>query len=162
MENRRQSWGNFGLFTYLKLKDGTDPVQFDKKLEEMYPKFMASIFEQFGVTIDYLLQPITKIHLYPVGEGSSEASGDIQFVKIFIIIAIFLLVIAGINYMNLTTARSAKRSREVGIRKVAGAHQSMLIRQFLTESVVLTVFSLIISIGLCYLFLPNFNTFSGK
>lgn len=137
-------------------------MAFDKKLEEMYPKFMASIFEQYGVTIDYILQPITKIHLYPVGEGSTEASGDIRFVKIFIIIAIFLLVIAGINYMNLTTARSAKRSREVGIRKVAGAHQSMLIRQFLTESVVLTLFSLIISIGLCYLFLPNFNTFSGK
>ncbi len=162
LESRRQSWGNFGLFTYLKLKEGTDVVAFDKKLEEMYPKFMAEIFENVGVHIDYILQPLTDIHLYPISEGETEASGDIRFVKIFFIIAVFLLVIAGINYMNLTTARSVKRSREVGIRKVAGAHQGMLIRQFLTESVVLTIFSLIISVGLCFIFLPNFNLISGK
>ena len=162
LESRRQSWGNFGLFTYLKLKEGTDVEAFDKKLEEMYPKFMASIFENVGVHIDYILQPLSDIHLYPISEGDTEASGDIRFVKIFFIIAIFLLVIAGINYMNLTTARSVKRSREVGIRKVAGAHQGMLIRQFLTESIVLTMVSLIISIGLCFILLPNFNVISGK
>ncbi|MCD4747083.1 MAG: ABC transporter permease [Bacteroidales bacterium] len=162
LESRRQSWGNFGLFTYVKLKEGTDLAAFDKKLEEMYDKFMAEIFKQYGVFIDYELQPISKIHLYPIGEGESEASGDIRFVKIFFLIAVFMLVIAGINYMNLTTARSTKRSREVGIRKVAGAHRSMLIRQFLTESVVLTVISLIISVGLCYILLPNFNNISGK
>lgn len=162
LESRRQSWGNFGLPTYLKLKEGTDVIAFDKKLEEMYDKFMADIFKQFNVHIDYELQPISKIHLYPIGEGETEASGDIRFVKIFFIIAIFLLLIAGINYMNLTTARSVKRSREVGIRKVAGAHQSMLIRQFLTESVVLTLVSLLISLALCYLLLPQFNLLSGK
>lgn len=162
LESRRQSWGNFGLFTYLKLKEGTDVIAFDKKLEEMYDKFMAEIFENIGVHIDYELQPISKIHLYPIGEGEPEASGDIRFVKIFFLIAVFLIVIAGINYMNLTTARSVKRSREVGIRKVAGAHQGMLIRQFLTESIVLTIFSMIISLGLCYLLLPQFNLISGK
>jgi len=72
IEERRESWGNFGLYTYLKLKPGTDPVAFDKKLEEMYDKFMAEIFEQYGVFIDYELQPVTKIHLYPVGEGDAE------------------------------------------------------------------------------------------
>lgn len=159
---RRESWGNFGLYTYLKLKPGTDPVAFDKKLEEMYDKFMAEIFKEVGVYIDYELQPITDIHLYPVGEGESEASGDIRFIKIFFLIAIFMLLIAGINYMNLTTARSAKRSREVGIRKVVGAHQGLLVRQFLTESVVLTIISLILSLVLCYLLLPNFNVLSGK
>jgi len=162
LEQRRQSWGNFGVPTYLKLKEGTDVEDFDKKLEEMYDKFMAQIFKQYNVFIDYELQPISKIHLYPIGEGETEASGDIRFVRIFFIIAVFLLLIAGINYMNLTTARSVKRSREVGIRKVAGAHQSMLVRQFLTESVVLTIFSLIISLGLCYLLLPQFNVLSGK
>ncbi|MEZ5084236.1 MAG: FtsX-like permease family protein [Bacteroidales bacterium] len=159
---RRESWGNFGLYTYVKLKPGTDPVAFDKKLEEMYDKFMADIFKEVGVYIDYELQPITNIHLYPVGEGESEASGDIRFIKIFFLIAIFMLLIAGINYMNLTTARSAKRAREVGIRKVVGAHQGLLVRQFLTESVVLTIISLILSLGLCYLLLPNFNDLSGK
>lgn len=162
LETRRQSWGNFGLFTYVLLKPGTDPVAFDKKLEEMYDKFMADIFKEHGVYIDYELQPITSIHLYPIGEGDSEPSGDIRFVRIFLLIAIFMLVIAGINYMNLTTARSAKRAREVGIRKVAGAHQSLLIRQFLTESVVLTLISLILSLGICYTLLPNFNDLSGK
>ncbi len=160
--DRRESWGNFGLYTYVKLQPGTDPIAFDKKLEEMYDKFMAEIFKEVGVFIDYELQPITDIHLYPVGEGESEASGDIRFIKIFFLIAIFLLVIAGINYMNLTTARSAKRSREVGIRKVVGAHQGLLVRQFLTESVVLTIISLILSLGLCYVLLPNFNTLTGK
>ena len=159
---RRQSWGNFGLFTYVKLKPGTDPVVFDKKLEEMYDKFMAEIFEDYGVFVDYELQPIADIHLYPVGEGESEASGDIRFIKMFFLIAIFMLVIAGINYMNLTTARSAKRAREVGIRKVVGAHQGLLVKQFLTESIVLTLISLILSLGLCYLLLPNFNVLSGK
>ncbi len=162
IESRRQSWGSFGLPTYIKLKEGTDLAAFDKKLEEMYPKFMAPIFENIGVHIDYVIQPISEIHLYPLSEGESEASGDIRFVRIFFIIAVFMLIIAGINYMNLTTARSVKRSREVGIRKVAGAHQGMLIRQFLTESVVLTIFSLIISIGLCFILLPNFNLISGK
>jgi len=159
---RRQSWGNFGLYTYIKLKPGTDPVAFDKKLEEMYDKFMAEIFEQYGVFVDYELQPITNIHLHPVGEGDSEASGDIRFIRIFFLIAAFMLVIAGINYMNLTTARSAKRAREVGIRKVAGAHQGLLVRQFLIESVVLTIISLILSLGLCYFLLPNFNVLTGK
>ncbi len=162
VESRRQSWGNFGLPTYLKIKEGTDMVAFDKKLEKMYDKFMASIFKQFNVTIDYELQPISKIHLYPIGQGETEASGDIRFVQIFLIIALFMLIIAGINYMNLTTARSAKRSREVGIRKVAGAHKGMLIRQFLMESVVLTIISLLISLLLCYFLLPNFNDISGK
>jgi len=162
LESRRQSWGNFGLPTYLLLKEGTDVAAFDKKLEEMYAKFMAPIFENVGVYIDYQLQPLGDIHLYPIGEGDSEASGDIRFVRIFFIIAIFLLLIAGINYMNLTTARSVKRSREVGIRKVAGAHQGMLIRQFLAESVVLTIVSMLISLLLCYFLLPQFNLLSGK
>ncbi len=162
IESRRQSWGNFGLPTYLLLKEGTDVAAFDKKLEEMYAKFMAPIFENVGVYIDYQLQPLGDIHLYPIGEGDSEASGDIRFVRIFFIIAIFLLLIAGINYMNLTTARSVKRSREVGIRKVAGAHQGMLIRQFLAESVVLTIVSMLISLLLCYFLLPQFNLISGK
>ena len=161
VEERRQSWGNFGVPSYILLKEGTDPIVFDRKLEEMYTNFMASIFEQYGVHIDYILQPITKIHLYPVDENDSEA-GTIQFVKIFFIIALFLLLIAGINYMNLTTARSAKRSREVGIRKVAGAYKSMLIRQFLTESVVLTLISLVFSLLACYLLIPSFNTLSEK
>jgi len=162
LESRGQSWGNFGVPTYLKLKKGTDIAAFDKKLEEMYPKFMAKIFENVGVKVDYVLQPLAEIHLNPIGQGESEASGNIRFVKIFFLIAVFLLVIAGINYMNLTTARSVKRSREVGIRKVAGAHQGMLIRQFLAESVVLTIFSLLISLVLCYIFLPQFNLISGK
>lgn len=162
VSERRQSWGNFGVYTYLKLSPGTDPVAFDTKLEEMYDKFMAEIFEQYGVFIDYDLQPVTKIHLYPVGEGDSEPSGDIRFIRIFFLIALFLLVIAGINYMNLTTARSAKRAREVGIRKVAGAHRGLLVKQFLTESVVLTLLSLALSLGICYLLLPNFNTLTGK
>jgi len=123
---------------------------------------MAEIFERMGINIVYELLPITRIHLYSDFEGEPVPVGNIQFIYIFIVIIVFLLTIACINYMNLATARSTKRSKEVGIKKVAGSSRKTLIWQFISESLVLTLISLTISLLLCYLLLPVFNNISGK
>jgi len=115
-----------------------------------------------GIKIVYELLPITRIHLYSDFEGEPVAVGKVQFIYIFLVIIVFLLTIASINYMNLATARSTKRSKEVGIRKVAGSSRRALIRQFLLESLALTIISLAVSLLLCYLLLPVFNNISGK
>ena len=156
------SWGSFHIYTYILLREGADYKALEAKLPEMYKNYMAEIFERMGINIVYELLPITRIHLHSDFEGEPVAVGSIQYIYIFIIIIAFLLVIACINYMNLATARSTKRSKEVGIKKVAGSSRRALIRQFISESLVLTIISLAISLLLCYLLLPLFNTISGK
>lgn len=156
------SWGAFHIYTYILLREGADYKALEAKLPEMYKNYMAEIFERIGINIVYELLPITRIHLYSDFEGEPVAVGNIQFIYIFIVIIIFLLTIACINYMNLATARSTKRSKEVGIKKVAGSSRQALIRQFISESLILAVISLGISLLLCYLLLPVFNNISGK
>ncbi len=119
------SWGNFGVNSYILLPDGYDKTELEKKLPQMYEKYMAEIFERMGINIEYKLQPLTKIHLYNEYQDNSETAGDIKYVYIFGIIAAFILVIASINYMNLTTSRGTKRAREVGLRKVVGSNRRM-------------------------------------
>jgi len=156
------SWGSFGVATYILLQDNTDWKVFQEKIQEMYDKFMAEIFERIGINIEYVLQPITDIHLHSVGGGESEQTGDVTYLYIFGIVGIFMLIIASINYMNLATARSSRRAREVGLRKVVGSNRGLLIGQFLTESTVLSIVSLLLSILLVFLLLSRFNTLSGK
>jgi len=156
------SWGSFGVATYVLLRKDTDSQAFQEKIQEMYDKFMAEMFQRIGINIEYILQPITDIHLNAVGEGETEQSGDITYLYIFGIVGIFMLTIASINYMNLATARSSRRAREVGLRKVVGSNRGLLIGQFLTESTVLSFVSLVLSIILVFLSLGRFNTLSGK
>lgn len=156
------SWGNFGVFTYLLLPAGLDAEAFETKIQGMYDAHMKTIFEPLKITIEYILEPLTKIHLYSTNPGEPEPTGSITYVIIFGIVALFLVLIAAMNYMNLATARSASRAREVGLRKVVGSRRGTLIAQFLSESVVLTIISLIISIVLLIILLPKFNTLAGK
>jgi len=156
------SWGNFGVFTYLLLPEELDYKGFEMKIQEMYGKYMAEIFERMGITIDYILEPIVDIHLKSTSSGEPEPTGSHAYVIIFGIVALFLILIAAMNYMNLATARSTKRAREVGLRKVVGSHRGNLIFQFITESIVLTFISLILSIVLLVLLLPQFNHLAGK
>ncbi|MBG0859216.1 MAG: ABC transporter permease [Bacteroidales bacterium] len=156
------SWGNFGVFTYLLLPRDLDVKAFTTKMNGMYDAHMKSIFGPLNITVEYLLEPVTRIHLYSTNPGEPEPTGSITYVYIFGIVALFLVLIAAMNYMNLATARSASRAREVGMRKVAGSHRSTLIAQFLSESVVLTAVSLIISIILLMVLLPKFNLLAGK
>jgi putative ABC transport system permease protein len=156
------SWGNFGTTTYIQL-----PAQYD--LSKMYVSFdsilkqrVNPIFEQYGITVKYELQKITDIHLTSRIQDEAEDGGDIDTLYIFGAVAIFMIIIACINYMNLATARSANRAKEVGIRKVMGSQRKQLIFQFITESVMITLIALVASLIMIYALLPVFNSFATK
>ena len=128
----------------------------------MYDAYMKTIFEPLKISIKYNLEPLTRIHLYSKNAGEPEPTGSITYVYIFGIVAIFLVLIAAMNYMNLATARSARRAREVGLRKVVGSRRLPLVLQFISESMVFTLVSLVISIVLIIILLPKFNLLAGK
>ena len=156
------NWGGFGFYNYVLLKPHTSAEAFEKKLLPMYDKYMASIFAQYNIKIRYAVQPITAIHLRSDFSGEPEELGSMSYIYIFSAVALFMLLIACINYMNLTTARSARRAKEIGIRKVAGSTQSQLVGQFLIESIVTAFIALMLSVGAIALLLPTFNQLSGK
>lgn len=156
------SWGNFGVFTYLLFPQNYDVKAFETKIQGMYDAHMKTIFEPLKIKIEYILEPITKIHLYSTNPGEPEPTGSITYVIIFGIVALFLILIAAMNYMNLSTARSSRRAREVGLRKVVGSRRGPLVAQFLSESVILTLISLLLSIILLIILLPKFNLLAGK
>ncbi len=151
------NWGGFGIYTYVLLKEGTDPVAFEAKLSDIIKNHVAVIFDQFDITVKYELINLADIHLKSDFEGEPEPVGEMGFIYIFGAVAVFILLIACINYMNLATARATKRAMEVGIRKVLGSERRQLIGQFLAESVVFSMFALVVSFGLVLLLLPAFN-----
>jgi len=156
------SWGNFGVFTYLLFPEGLDVEAFETKMQGMYAAYMEPIFGPINIQIEYILEPIKEIHLFSTNAGEPEPTGSITYVYIFSIVALFLVLIAAMNYMNLATARSAGRAREVGLRKVVGSRRGPLVWQFLSESVIFTIIALIISIVLLMALLPRFNLLAGK
>ncbi len=156
------SWGNFGVFTYLLLPEGIDVKAFETKMQGMYAAYMEPIFGPLNIKIEYILEPITRIHLYSSNPSEPEPTGSITYVYIFAIVALFLILIAAMNYMNLATARSSRRAREVGLRKVVGSRRGLLVLQFLSESTAFTVISLVISLILLAALLPRFNLLAGK
>lgn len=156
------NWGGFGFYTYVLLKPNINAAAFEKKLAPIYDKYLASIFAQFNIKMRFGVQPITSIHLHSDMTSEPEDLGSMSYIYIFSAVAFFMLLIACINYMNLTTARSARRAKEIGIRKVTGSNKRQLVMQFLIESTLTALFALLLSIGLVALFLPTFNTLSGK
>lgn len=156
------SWGNFGVFTYVHLPEGYDLSKMYTSLEKVIKERVDPIFEQFGITIQYELQPILDIHLHSKIQDEAEEGGDISYIYIFGSVAVFMLIIACINYMNLATARSVNRAREVGVRKVMGSMRRQLIAQFITESVVMALMAMILSLILVYALLPFFNDLANK
>ncbi|HVS97502.1 MAG TPA: ABC transporter permease [Puia sp.] len=161
-KNFANNWGGFFMNTYVLLRPHTDPAAFEKKLLPLYDEHMAEIFAKFNVRIHYVVMPITSIHLHSDVDGEPEETGSMSYIYIFSAVALFMLIIACINYMNLTTARSARRAKEIGVRKVTGSTKPQLIAQFLIESTAMTIFALLLSMGLVALLLPTFNTLSGK
>ncbi len=173
-ESKSQTWMSQNFQTYVLLHKGADPESVDAKFPDLLIKYMGPQIEAFmGKSLEklaeenelsgeFFLQPLREIHLHSDLLGEMEATSDVKYVYIFTAIALFILIIASINYMNLTTARSAGRAKEVGIRKVLGSFRSQLIRQFLTESMMLCLVSLVLALGLVRLALPFFNGLSGK
>lgn len=176
MQNLDYDWGNLissNFHTYLLLKKGVNYKDFEKNFElfnnkYVYPyaqKYMHITKEEFdraGNRLKYSLIPLTDIHLFSKRIQEISPTGTIQYVYIFSAVAFFILLIACINFMNLTTARSANRAREVGIRKVLGTEKKNLIYQFLTESTLTALISVILAVAIVYNVLPFFNNLSGK
>lgn len=156
------SWGNFGVYTYIQLPNQYDLSKMYASLDTIVKQKVNPIFDQAGIKIKYELQRITEIHLHSKIQDEAEAGGDISYIYIFGIVAIFMLIIACINYMNLATARSANRAKEVGLRKVMGSQRVQLIIQFISESILIVLIALVVSLGLILLLLPVFNTLSNK
>jgi putative ABC transport system permease protein len=167
--------GGSELNLYLLLREANDARDLEKKFPafigvHIAPQLAAAMqndfsmekFEREGNIWKYTLTPLTDIHLYSDMNGEFEANGSIGYVYLFSFIAIFILLIACINFMNLSTARSVDRAKEIGIRKVMGSLRRHLVRQFLTESLLLTVVAFGLSLVLAHLFLPLFNTLALK
>jgi putative ABC transport system permease protein len=152
---------NIGVYTYLMLNENSGMQSIHDKFPGFYDKYMKPIGDQIHASFELMSTPLSGQH-FSDHLSSDQPSGNKAFIYIFIAIALFILLIAAINYMNMATARSARRAREVGIRKVSGAQKSQLIGQFLGESLLLSYISLIIAVFLVYILLPEFNMLAGK
>ncbi|WP_159476211.1 ABC transporter permease [Dyadobacter sp. 3J3] len=166
-------WGNHIFNTYVLLKSGTSPKSVEGKFEKILQTYLDQALKQYfqttladtrkaGNNFSYSLMPLTDIHLYSDRQGELSPNGSIQYVYIFLLTGLFILLIAVFNFINLTTARSAKRAREVGVRKVMGSDRSVLVFQFLSESLLTTFFALATGLILLYLLLPTFNELAAK
>lgn len=161
--NLRTNWGNNAFYTYMLLPANYDP----KKLEAQFPAFLDRHLDP-GAPVkssrwtQLSLQKLTDIHLHSHLDSELEENGDIKRVYIFSAIALFILLIACINYMNLSTARSVLRAKEIGIRKVVGAERRELIFQFLSESTLITWMAMLLAFGLTWQLLPLLNNLSGQ
>ncbi|MCO6357501.1 ABC transporter permease [Roseivirga pacifica] len=173
-EYNGQQWLNQNYETYLVLNPNATTADVETQMNDIAIEHMGAelkmyldmTFDQFkaaGNNFRYFLQPLADVHLKSAGYGGGfEPGSDITYVYIFSAIAAFILVIACINFMNLSTARSANRAKEVGIRKVLGSVRSQLIGQFISESVLITLISGLIGLGLAMLILPFFNNFASR
>ncbi len=166
-------WLNNNFTTYLLVRPGTNQGTLDRYLKEAAKKYVEpqlknithssfNDLEKRGDYFKYTSIPLTRIHLHSTLSSEAEPSGNIQYVYIFMVIAAFILLIACVNFMNLSTARSAGRSKEVGVRKVLGSGRSSLVAQFLTESVLTSFLAMVVALLITILFLPYFNQLAGK
>ncbi len=155
------SWGRWGVFSYVLVHEGVTQEALQVKLDSTVAKYVAPVFDPVNIKLKMIPVPLKSIHLTSDFENEPVPVGNIQYVQIFAAIAIFLIIIASINYMNLATARSVKRSMEVGLRKVMGAQRSSLIGQFLTESILVTLISLILSFLVLLAVVPGINSLVG-
>ena len=171
--SRNETWLSNSFYTYLVLNENASPDQVEARFDDLVMKYVGPEVEKFmGVNMEqlgeqgdaygYFLQPLTDIHLHSNLDAELQANGDITYVYILSAIALFVILIACINFMNLATARSANRAKEVGVRKTLGSIRSHLIGQFLTESVLLSTIATLIAVVLVALFIAPFNQIAGK
>jgi putative ABC transport system permease protein len=151
-----RSWGSNGPSTFVTLHVGSDAAAVSEKIKD----FVKARNEQSNVTL--FLKPYSERYLYGRYENGQPAGGRIEYVRLFSIIAVFILVIACINFMNLSTARASRKAKEVGIKKSVGAQRQSLVYQYLSESIVIAFLSLLVALSAVWLFLPQFNFITDK
>ncbi len=172
-EAKWNTWMSNNFNTYVLLREGTDPAVLQKNMEELVPRYVAdeakaflhigiNEFNKAGNHIRYLLTPLTSIHLHSSKVSELAPNGSVEYVYIFSAVAVFILLIACVNFMNLSTARSSNRAREVGVRKVLGSMRGNLIAQFLSESILVSFLALVLACVIAWSVLPYFNQLSGK
>ena len=157
-----QGWIDHSYYTYLLLQEDGSARELEAKLPNFIERHVSEHLKTSDFQFKPFLQPLTEIHLHSHLEYEMSANGDIRYVYLFLVIAFFVLLLACVNFMNLSTARSAKRSKEVGLRKVVGANRPQLIRQFLCESMLMALFALFIAVVLVEMTLPAFNAFVDR
>lgn len=172
-DSRDDDWMSSRFFTYLVLQQGYDYKKLEAKLPSLMQKYISpQLKERMGVTLtefrkngndlNFHLQPLKDIHLYSDFSSDMSAYGNKTYVYVFTAVAVFMLLIACINFMNLSTAGASKRAKEVGVRKVMGSLKSQLISQFISESMLITAVAMIIGVVLVYIALPLFNELSDQ
>jgi putative ABC transport system permease protein len=170
---RRQTWSNVGYYSYLLLNEHADAARLEAKFPSLVEKYVVpEVQEDMGISFaeaqksvnswKFYLIPISQIHLYSHTKYEMEPNGDINNVYIFGGLAIFILLLACVNFMNLSTASSAKRSKEIGMRKVLGSYRNQLVVQFLVESMILAMIALTFALLFVFALLPIFNQLTGK
>jgi ABC-type antimicrobial peptide transport system permease subunit len=153
------NWGNTDAPTFIQLQENANPTTVESKIKDFVYRYKE---RSKGFKIELALQPYTEKYLHSTFKNGQVAGGRIEYIRLFTMIAIFILLIACINFMNLATARSVKRAKEVGIRKVVGAARFTLIGQFIGEAMLLTFLSFIIAFAIAIAILPVFNDLTGK
>jgi putative ABC transport system permease protein len=172
-ESKQPIWLSMNFQTYIVLTPGADINKMAAQFPDMLKKYIGPEVKQFmnlewedmadnGTALAFGMQPVTDIHLHSDLMGELDANSDITYVYIFSAIAFFILLIACINFMNLATARSAHRAKEVGVRKVLGSVKRQLIFQFLAESILISLISFLLAVALAYLAIPFFNDLANK
>lgn len=170
---QRPVWLNNFLFTYILVDQKTSIEAIESKFPALVAKYVGPEVERFmGVTMDemrkqggeygYYTTKLTDIHLRSKSRDDLQPGGNITYIYFFSGIGVFIILIACINFMNLSTARSAGRAKEVGLRKTLGSLRGQMIRQFLAESIIYSVIAVVVALVLCYFLLPQFNLMAGK
>ncbi len=149
-------------YSYVLLREGSDPDELEAKLPAFVEKYVGDQYDGVSSSLTFRLQPVTDIHLHSHLERELTPNSDIRYVYLFGAIAVFIILIACINFMNLATARSAGRAAEIGLRKTFGATRGQVIRQFISESMIMTGLAICVALLLSLLSLPWFNLLTGK
>jgi putative ABC transport system permease protein len=156
-EDWMKTWGNFSFKTYLRLSPQADPSHAEQVMQKVIKKNSPPQFASFPI-----LQGLKDVYLYSTYENLKPVGGRIEYIKVFSIVAVFILLIACVNFMNLATARSIKRAKEVGVRKVVGAEKKFLIMQFMGESLIVSMLAAVLALVFVILLLPTFNNVVEK
>ena len=160
---RHESWtSSFRYHTYLLLEKTANPHVLERKLPDFVERHIGDAYEQYGASVAYSLQPLNKVHLYSSFRHEIGPHSDIKYIVAFALAAFLVLLISCFNYINLSTARSVLRSKEVGVKKILGAGRKKIIAQFLGESQLLSLIAFFLALGLMILSLPFFQNLSGS